>query len=748
MRLSKTSLTTVIFALAAISAKGAAPDRVIVLFDEDITISTDISNQDWTGPHPGGDTGGAVENFGTVTVASGLSFSDNRANSGGAIYSSTDSTQGYPPSHVAIQDGVSFTRNIAVDDAGGAIYVMGVGIASTLSVSDNVSFNGNESGGSGGAAFLQGATTTIGNDAEFIGNIAGSSGGAILNFDTGGGISSAAIGTGALFSGNTAARWGGAIYNNNSMTIGAGAEFYDNSAGLLGGAIYNETGASLAFDGDVTFSNNMVAGVLNDIYNAGTLHFANGGTVTLDGGIASGAGSSIIFDANTTLIARLNITPTISADTITIGSGSTVSSLIIDIGVRGDNLELWEIANATGTFAYTGPASNALYNIAQNADGTFNVSQHTLNVPGADAGQLAIIAGLMSGASANNDFNEIANNITALLQTGNSLDTAAGLAAASAFGPTTAPQAQVVSQQNALQVFDAVGTRLSGMAAAPRGQSSGDFEVGGTAVWVQGLANAARLNGYNGFDANSLGVAAGAETNLTSSTKLGIGYAYTHTEVEPTIGETKINSNTILAYGEYKPTEWFLNGVVSNTFGMYSDNKTITGVEVHSSHKVDTFAAQGLTGYEIGAADFVVTPQAGLRYFNVRERGYTDSTNSRIDGHTFDYLTGIAGFKLSYEKHRQAYYGGGVARSGSRCVPELYVGATYDMITSDVNATMAMANGAVVNVNGSALARTAVEAGAGLTATFGSLDATIAYIGRFRESYMDNTGLLSFKYKF
>jgi hypothetical protein len=61
---------------------------------------------------------------------------------------------------------------------------------------------------------------------------------------------------------------------------------------------------------------------------------------------------------------------------------------------------------------------------------------------------------------------------------------------------------------------------------------------------------------------------------------------------------------------------------------------------------------------------------------------------------------------------------------------------------------MTLANGSVIDVTGVSLPRLGYEAGAGLTIAAAKVDLTIAYIGRFRSDYVDNTGTLTLKYRF
>ncbi|MCL2629726.1 MAG: autotransporter domain-containing protein [Alphaproteobacteria bacterium] len=731
-------------AFAAVAAQAAV--RVEVNYGETETISAGVSGLEYYGPNGGG----MLANYsGDVIIASGLMFSGNKADAGGAIYNAPDSTiinPPYPPAGLSIGDNVIFSRNVAVVDAGGAIYMMGYDEPSTLVMQNRVSFLNNSSlYGWGGALYLQDATTVIGDFAAFRGNTAGTHGGAIFNWNYQADLGSATLGTNSSFINNSAAVNGGAVANYYSqMSFGAGANFSGNSAKGLGGAIYNSENSTMTFGGSAAFSNNSAGLAANDIYNAGTLIFSSG-TVTLDGGIAGPAGSVLQFGNNVVLNARLGSAPTIQADSIQVGSGSVINNLTIGIGVLGDNIKLFDAGTMTGSFNYTG--SNFLYDVTQNLDGSFNVAQRT-SIAGVDPNELAVLNGITTGLSSNAQFNAIANGISALAQSGKPIDIAAALAAAGELAPSPAPQSQVVSTQTALVVIDAVGTRFSGGSAPAFGMSSGDLDVGGGAVWAQGVASNARLRGEGGFDSESIGGAVGVEVNVTSSSKIGAGYAYTSTDVNPSVGKIDVRSNTVFAYAEYKPRSLFFNGVVSYTFGDYSDEKNILGVEVTSTHRANAIAAQGLFGYEVDNAKLIVTPQAGVRYINARREAYKDSAGSQIEAGSSEFLTGIVGIKFAYDQLGNFHRYGGSVPGGSRVIPEVYIGATYDAVTSNSDAALVLANGSVVDIAGSALPRTALEAGVGFNVISGSIDLNISYMGRFRENYTDNTGMLSFKYRF
>ena len=191
--------------------------------------------------------GGAIYNNSgaTLLITDGTTFSENKAQSGGAI--SNEATVNITAS---TNGAISFTNN-EVTKSGGAIFNSGSGQLAL----QNVKFNDN-SALDGGAIYSKGSVTTQGG--EFSNNSAGASGGAIsseksLNLSKttfsenkaenyGGAVATLGglVADGVKFESNSAYS-GGAIadFNNSSGTMEVKAEsvFYQNSAVAEGGAI-------------------------------------------------------------------------------------------------------------------------------------------------------------------------------------------------------------------------------------------------------------------------------------------------------------------------------------------------------------------------------------------------------------------------------------------------------------------------------------------------------------------------------
>ena len=355
---------------------------------------------------------------------------------------------------------------------------------------------------------------------------------------------------------------------------------------------------------------------------------------------------------------------------------------------------------------------------------------------GANGNQAGTIAAFVDGLSGNAQADNITNQISTLVQSGN-VKGAARLAKEVA--PVAAPAAQSQVTETTNQVFGAVATRLSGGSAssAAEGKSSGDSVFERAAMWVQGLFNKSKYDGSNDFKTDSTGLALGAEKYLNSDVKVGAGYAYTNSDVKQGDRKIDVDTHTAFVYGEYKPSDWYVNGIASYNWGDY-DEKKYGGLS--GKYDVNSIALQAMTGYDFHMNGAVVTPEAGLRYINIHQDSYTDTAGQRVSENSSDYLTGIVGAKIKKDY---------TLSNGMNIRPEARLAMTYDLVNDNSNASVMLANGSAYQVRGEALDRFGVEAGVGLTAEVDdNVEVSLGYEGKFRDHYKDHTGLLNAKYKF
>lgn len=355
---------------------------------------------------------------------------------------------------------------------------------------------------------------------------------------------------------------------------------------------------------------------------------------------------------------------------------------------------------------------------------------------GANGNQAGTIAAFVDGLSGNAQADNITNQISTLVQSGN-VKGAARLAKEVA--PVAAPVAQSQVTETTNQVFGAVATRLSGgsVSSAAEGKSSGDSVFERAAMWVQGLFNKSKYDGSNDFKTDSTGLALGAEKYLNSDVKVGAGYAYTNSDVKQGDRKIDVDTHTAFVYGEYKPSDWYVNGIASYNWGDY-DEKKYGGLS--GKYDVNSIALQAMTGYDFHMNGAVVTPEAGLRYINIHQDSYTDTAGQRVSENSSDYLTGIVGAKIKKDY---------TLSNGMNIRPEARLAMTYDLVNDNSNASVMLANGSAYQVRGEALDRFGVEAGVGLTAEVDdNVEVSLGYEGKFRDHYKDHTGLLNAKYKF
>ena len=397
-------------------------------------------------------------------------------------------------------------------------------------------------------------------------------------------------------------------------------------------------------------------------------------------------------------------------------------------------------------------SKNSRYEFVDNGDGTFKVTSVASAADTvADAGGSANNAGTAEAwdsVSASNS-SPVATSVTEkLAQLSNSTDAAeqkAYVDALTAVAPEVAPMVQKTQTETANQVFGAVGTRLTGgsISTGGEGMASGDSIFKRGAMWVQGLFNKSKLDDTSkakGFDADSNGIAFGAEKFVTDDTKVGIGYAYTNTDIDGFMRDTDVDTHTAILYGEYKPSNWYVNGIATYGWSDYEESKSVAGVGVKADYDVETFGLQAMTGYDMNINGLGITPEAGLRYVHIKQDAYKDSADQRVSANDSDILTGVIGAKVSKNFELS---------NGMNIKPEARIAATYDLFNDDVNSVVTLANGSAYAVDGEALDRFGMEFGAGVTAEVNdNVELSLGYEGKFREDYQDHTGLINAKYKF
>lgn len=531
------------------------------------------------------------------------------------------------------------------------------------------------------------------------------------------------------------------ILDNATINLGGTLNSNVNNA-----AKFNVTSTSAKLNGNFNVNN-------NGVVDLGT------NKLTVDGNVAFNEGSKLAL-----VFTSKDKVGQIDAKNISINENNTTLDMSFNNpAVANSGVEV-QVLNAseefTGKFAKI--AENSEYNIEDKGNGLYAISKKS-SAPdegGDDSGKkddtpavipVADDAGdawnnLDTGSVKNETTVAVADRLTYLR---NHQTTAAGKQAyedaLTALAPETAPAVQQAATEGTNQIFGAVGTRLSGgaIASAKQGMSSGDNPFTKVAVWVQGLFNKAKLDDTSkskGFDSKTYGTALGVESKISDDVKMGVGYAYSKTDIDGFMRDTDVKTHTAILYGEYKPNNWYVNAITSYGWSDYDEKKNVAGVGVKADWDVESFASQMMTGYDMYFNGFGVTPEVGLRYIHVKQDKYTDTAGQIVKSDDSDIVTGVLGAKITKSYNLS---------NGMLLTPEFKAAMTYDISHDNSKSTVTLVNGSSYSVSGKPLNRFGVELGAGVTAELNdNVEVSLGYEGKFRKDYQDHTGLINAKYKF
>ncbi|MHA3738042.1 autotransporter outer membrane beta-barrel domain-containing protein [Pseudomonas sp. Eth.TT006] len=156
-------------------------------------------------------------------------------------------------------------------------------------------------------------------------------------------------------------------------------------------------------------------------------------------------------------------------------------------------------------------------------------------------------------------------------------------------------------------------------------------------VWLQSLssdANQDERRGVAGYDADSHGVAVGADGQLNADTTLGLAYSYLDSDVKSDLGhKTQVTGHALTLYSNWVHDNWFVDSSLMYGWNDNESKRYIAGTQAKANYDSHVFGVSALAGYSVHLMpDAVLEPQVGARYANVgmdayREKGSSASLN-------------------------------------------------------------------------------------------------------------------------
>jgi outer membrane autotransporter protein len=637
------------------------------------------------------DVSGDIDNSGTITATADATADGTSNEAAYGLYLTGASTD---------IGGIINSGTIEVDSADGAAIFVG-----NINSLTNGIFNdgGTIKNDSGNAIFMDGLTTTIG--IEIAG---GTITGDVIDDDYAGGFSQVTISDDFATNGN---------FQVSDLTVDAGKTLTISSGDniTLNDMSVSGAGSTLNFGvaNNKTFGSVDVTGGNVDLTNLDV-------TVGLAPGYA-------ISDGDTMEIMN-------GVGAITSGPGGTPDA------VAGDNSMLWGFSIVDGTF--DGLSNNSdLYLITN-----FALADEIANTPNNKAVAGAI--GAIIGDPVDGDLQDIFDALDAAGDAGAANDILASLQPADLNG---AAQASILDlgTQGSNVIQDEVialrsGDATSGMAAGA--------SANGASMWLQGYGQAANQDdrgGIKGYDADTRGIAAGADTtNLFNDGALGIAFNYGKINADSddaNTTNTDIKSYGATIYGSRNlPREMFLDaqaGYAYNDIETERHDVGFPGMTASADYSSDQYSAKIAVGRDFlanNAAKMVFTPTFSAAYTYLRTDGYTETGTGgglEVGDQNFDVLKLGIGANAAWTLKNA---------NGNTLKPEIRAGYAYNAINDKVEITSSFVgdpSGTTFNASGPSPARNTFNGGVGLTfTTNANWDLSANYDYTFKTDYDSHAG--------
>lgn len=474
----------------------------------------------------------------------------------------------------------------------------------------------------------------------------------------------------------------------------------------------------------------------------GNYEVLNNGNLTVQGDISS---SNNIFKLGQKV-------------TMTVYTNSSKVNTIYNYG-ENNTLKMIVDSYRDGSFTYTVAnkfigsdfdqiPSNNLYNVSKTSTpGTYVFSKKSatelMGIGGStDQNVAQAVVALMGNPTASPTFNAFYQGLLQEMQSADPATMQNLVKKVELMNPETTPTTPTVSQEITNQVYSAVSTRLSGgyisaYDTGTTGKSGGEDFLEGWSTWTQLLHSKGKYSqNTNGFTSRSNGFALGLENYFDYDVKYGFGYSFMKTKVNTRSGrKTNGTSHSIFAYGEYSPSEWFFNDIMTYSF-MSTDEKSSVKT---ASYDTQVFSNQVTAGYQFQYDDFDFVPSLGVRYQHVKNKEYKDSLSNRIKQKNTDTLTGVLGIAIGTDFDYHGMY----------FRPELRAAYTYDFQHPGTETEVTLANNNRYTVKGTGQKRDGYELGLSLIFDISDeIEFSLNYEGHFKKGYRENTGMINFKYEY
>jgi outer membrane autotransporter protein len=274
-------------------------------------------------------------------------------------------------------------------------------------------------------------------------------------------------------------------------------------------------------------------------------------------------------------------------------------------------------------------------------------------------------------------------------------------------------------------------------------------------MWMKPFASfglQSERKGIAGYDADTYGIAIGADTRLNAKSVVGLSFSYADTDVDGKgagRSRTDISSYQLTAYGDYTAKDWYIEALVGYAYNDMDSTRNITFANTTASG--DTESDQYMLSINAGMpiqveSNSYFTPTVGLSYTHVANQDYTETgagaLNLRVNPEDID----IAKLHLGGRYHAT------IASKGGTFTPEVRAKVLYDLAGDDGSSTNTFTGGgAAFDVKGLDVVEFATAVGAGLayTPSFDEgVNLSLNYDAEIKENFTGHSANFTLKYAF
>ncbi len=299
------------------------------------------------------------------------------------------------------------------------------------------------------------------------------------------------------------------------------------------------------------------------------------------------------------------------------------------------------------------------------------------------------------------------------------------------------------------QSVDVAGSRLTG--ARGTGLSSGDA-LTNVGVWFQGYGGTAKqenIEGVNGYDADTYGIAFGIDKEVGNNAIIGLSGSYGNTEIDNNSGlkSTDVDSYQVNLYGSWSKNSYYVDGIVGVAYNKYNTSRDIPTLSSTAKADFDgkTYIAKVSSGRVLLLEGGVeLTPNVALTYAHNTLDDYSErgagAMNLDVQQEDSDQL--------------EAKIGVNVAKTFSsdrlKIRPELKLAIAHDFIGDEQQSTSNFSGIATTfRSEGAGIEKTSFEIGTGVDfMNDNGLTFSADYDLEVKSDYKSHIGSLKMRYNF